>query len=61
LTSIAGRYCFVPLVQGGGQERNMRSGTLPAPLIVGMGEACRIAKQELEVGVLCFCCSLVVL
>jgi cysteine sulfinate desulfinase/cysteine desulfurase-like protein len=28
----------------------MRSGTLPTPLIVGMGEACRIAAQEMEVG-----------
>jgi cysteine desulfurase len=35
------------LINGGGQERGMRSGTLPTPLIVGMGEACRIAKAEM--------------
>jgi cysteine desulfurase len=35
------------LINGGGQERGMRSGTLPAPLIVGMGEACRIARIEM--------------
>ena len=26
----------------------MRSGTLPTPLVVGLGEACRVANQELE-------------
>ena len=33
---------------GGGQERGLRSGTVPTPLVVGMGEACRIALEELE-------------
>jgi len=33
---------------GGGHERGMRSGTLPTHQIVGMGEACRLAKEELE-------------
>lgn len=33
---------------GGGHERGMRSGTLPTHQIVGMGEACRIAKEELD-------------
>ncbi|WP_434524257.1 IscS subfamily cysteine desulfurase [Photorhabdus asymbiotica] len=33
---------------GGGHERGMRSGTLPVHQIVGMGEAYRIAKQEME-------------
>ncbi|XP_041375593.1 cysteine desulfurase, mitochondrial-like [Gigantopelta aegis] len=33
---------------GGGQERGMRSGTVPTPLVVGMGAACRIASEELE-------------
>ncbi|WP_076419317.1 IscS subfamily cysteine desulfurase [Colwellia sp. UCD-KL20] len=33
---------------GGGHERGMRSGTLPTHQIVGMGEAFRIAKEELE-------------
>ncbi|MEO5656615.1 MAG: IscS subfamily cysteine desulfurase [Nitrospiria bacterium] len=32
-------------IDGGGHERGMRSGTLPAPLIVGFGEACRIAAE----------------
>lgn len=38
-----------PIISGGGQERGLRSGTLAPPLIVGFGEACRIAKQEIEV------------
>ena len=32
-------------INGGGQERGMRSGTLPTPLIVGLGEAAKIAKE----------------
>lgn len=32
---------------GGGQERGMRSGTMPTPLIVGLGEAARIAREEM--------------
>lgn len=40
------RVRLAPLFSGGGQERGLRSGTLPAPLIVGLGEACRIAAQE---------------
>jgi len=35
------------LIHGGGQERGMRSGTLPTPLIVGLGEACAIAQKEM--------------
>lgn len=34
-------------IHGGGHERGMRSGTLPVHQIVGMGEAFRIAKQEM--------------
>lgn len=34
-------------IHGGGHERGMRSGTLPVHQIVGMGEAFRIAKEEL--------------
>ncbi|CAG8501872.1 6439_t:CDS:2, partial [Scutellospora calospora] len=36
------------LQSGGGQERGLRSGTVPTPLVVGLGEACRIAKEEME-------------
>uniref|UniRef100_A0AC34R3V3 Cysteine desulfurase n=1 Tax=Panagrolaimus sp. JU765 TaxID=591449 RepID=A0AC34R3V3_9BILA len=35
-------------MSGGGQERGLRSGTLPAPLCVGLGKACEIAKNEIE-------------
>lgn len=38
-----------PIISGGGQERGLRSGTLAPPLVVGFGEACRIAKEEMEV------------
>lgn len=34
-------------MHGGGHERGMRSGTLPVHQIVGMGEAFRIAKEEM--------------
>lgn len=37
-----------PLFSGGGQERKLRSGTLPVPLVVGLGSASRIAKKEME-------------
>ena len=36
------------LINGGGQERGIRSGTLPAPLAVGLGAAARIAREELD-------------
>ena len=35
------------IIHGGGHERGMRSGTLPVHQIVGMGEAYRIAKEEM--------------
>ncbi|MBC8635933.1 IscS subfamily cysteine desulfurase [Caballeronia sp. EK] len=35
-------------MHGGGHERGMRSGTLPTHQIVGMGEAFRLAKEEME-------------
>ncbi len=41
------RARVLPLFSGGGQERGLRSGTLPAPLIVGLGEACRLAGEEM--------------
>ncbi|KAI9848650.1 MAG: cysteine desulfurase [Thelocarpon superellum] len=37
-----------PIISGGGQERGLRSGTLAPPLVVGFGEACRIAKEEMK-------------
>ena len=36
------------LIHGGGHERGMRSGTLATHQIVGMGEAFRIAKEEMD-------------
>lgn len=33
---------------GGGQERGIRSGTVPTPLVVGLGAACEIAQQEMQ-------------
>ncbi|MCW3476759.1 cysteine desulfurase family protein [Limobrevibacterium gyesilva] len=41
------RVRLAPLFSGGGQERGLRSGTLPAPLVVGLGEACRIARADM--------------
>src|SRR5688572_4721562 len=41
------RVRLEPLFSGGGQERGIRSGTLPTPLVVGLGEAARIAKAEM--------------
>jgi len=41
------RVRIAPVFSGGGQERGMRSGTLPTPLCVGLGEACAIAGQEM--------------
>ena len=41
------RVRLAPLFSGGGQERGLRSGTLPTPLVVGLGEACRLAGLEM--------------
>ena len=41
------RLGLVPLSHGGGQERGLRSGTLPTHQIVGMGAAYRIAAAEM--------------
>lgn len=38
-----------PIISGGGQERGLRSGTLPPPLLIGFGEAARLCKEEMEV------------
>lgn len=42
------RVRLEPMIDGGGHERGMRSGTLPVPLIVGLGKACALANQEME-------------
>ena len=36
-----------PQMDGGGHERGFRSGTLPTPLIVGLGLACELAGREM--------------
>ena len=40
------RVRLEPQIDGGGHERGMRSGTLPVPLIVGLGTACEIARTR---------------
>ena len=42
------RVRLEPQMSGGGQERGIRSGTLPHPLVVGFGAACRVASEEME-------------
>ncbi len=42
------RARVLPLFSGGGQERGVRSGTLPAPLVIGLGEACRLAGEDMS-------------
>ena len=49
------RVRLEPIMSGGGQERGLRSGTLPAALAVGIGEAARIAMVEMTVSVSQFC------
>lgn len=41
------RVRLEPLFDGGGQERTLRSGTLPLPLCVGLGAASAIAAEEM--------------
>jgi cysteine desulfurase len=41
------RVRLLPLIDGGGQERGMRSGTLPTPLCVGLGRAAALAAVEM--------------
>ena len=40
------RIPLAPLIFGGGQERGLRPGTLPVPLIVGFGLAAEIASKD---------------
>ena len=42
------RVRIEPQMHGGGHERGMRSGTLPTHQLVGMGEAYRLAKEEMH-------------
>jgi len=37
-----------PIQSGGGQERGLRSGTVPTPLVVGLGAACALAQEEMD-------------
>jgi cysteine desulfurase len=43
------RVMLVPMMDGGGHERGMRSGTLNVTGIVGLGKACELAKTEMPV------------
>jgi cysteine desulfurase len=40
---------LTPLIDGGGHEQRLRSGTLPVPLVVGLGAACALAQELLAV------------
>ena len=42
------RVRLLAQLDGGGQERGLRGGTLNVPGIVGLGQACELARQELE-------------
>ena len=42
------RVRLAALIHGGGQERGMRSGTLPTPLCVGLGKASELAQEEMD-------------
>lgn len=42
------RVRLEPIFSGGGQERGLRSGTLPHSLCVGMGAACELAQKEMK-------------
>ena len=41
------RVRLTPILNGGGQERGFRSGTLPTPLCVGLGAAAKIASEDM--------------
>ena len=39
---------MMPLIHGGGQERNRRAGTENIPYIIGLGKACEIARRDFQ-------------
>jgi len=41
------RVRIEPIQSGGGQERGMRSGTVPTPLVVGLGAACEVSSRDM--------------
>ena len=41
------RVRLTPIINGGGQERGFRSGTLATPLVVGLGKSASIAQEEM--------------
>ncbi|MGH7276918.1 MAG: IscS subfamily cysteine desulfurase [Candidatus Rokuibacteriota bacterium] len=43
----APRVRIAPIIDGGGHERGMRSGTLPVPLIVGFGRAAELCREAM--------------
>ncbi|KRX98747.1 Cysteine desulfurase, mitochondrial, partial [Trichinella pseudospiralis] len=42
------RVRLEPQMSGGGQEKGFRSGTVPVPLVVGLGTACMICQEEMQ-------------
>jgi cysteine desulfurase len=45
------RVRLVAIIDGGGQERGFRSGTLNVTGIVGLGKACELCRNEMERGI----------
>eukprot|EP00477_Mikrocytos_mackini_P000902 GAHX01000969.1.p1 GENE.GAHX01000969.1~~GAHX01000969.1.p1 ORF type:complete len:483 (+),score=83.10 GAHX01000969.1:42-1490(+) len=45
---VGRRIRLKAMVTGGGQERGIRSGTLPVPLVVGLGKAAELAKENMK-------------
>jgi cysteine desulfurase len=43
---VTQRKLLQPIMTGGGQEKGLRPGTLPVPLIVGLGAAAELAREE---------------
>jgi cysteine desulfurase len=41
------RVRLTPMMDGGGQERGLRSGTVNVPGVVGLGAACRLASEDM--------------